>query len=113
MPYTAFHGGRMHKARIPLVCVGLAAVTLAVYAPVRHYGFVAFDDAQYIVNNPHVVSGLTWRGVGWAFTTGYASNWHPLTWVSHMADAQAFGISGPQHHTINVLLHLLNALLLF
>jgi len=42
--------------------------------------------------NPHVLSGLTWSNFEWAFQAGYASNWHPLTWISHLLDVQLLGL---------------------
>src|SRR5215831_16367983 len=83
----------------------LAAITLSAYAPVTHYGFVNYDDPQYITQNPNVTSGLTRQGVKWAFTTGYQANWHPLTWLSHMLDVQFFGANAGLHHLSSVLFH--------
>jgi protein O-mannosyl-transferase len=96
-----------------LVCLLLLAATLAVYSQVRQYGFVNFDDPYYVVNNSHVQAGLTAGGVAWAFTTFDTANWFPLTWLSHMADYQLFGLDSGWHHLSNVLLHALAALLLF
>ncbi len=78
-----------------------------------HNGFVNLDDHQYIVDNPHVVSGLTSTNIVWAFKSGEASNWHPLTWISHMADCQMFGLNPARHHLVNLLFHIANTLLLF
>jgi hypothetical protein len=75
--------------------------------------FVRFDDPDYVTKNPQVAAGLTWAGIKWAMTTGHASNWHPLTWLSHMVDVQLFGVSSGPHHLMNLLLHTLNAVLLF
>jgi len=93
--------------------LGLVAVTVAVYAPVRQYGFHGFDDPEYVSENSYVLRGLTWDGVRWAFTTGYFANWHPLTWLSHMLDVQIYGLHAPGHHATNVLFHIANTLLLF
>jgi tetratricopeptide (TPR) repeat protein len=90
----------------------LLVITLFAYAPVRHYGFISFDDPQYIANNPNVTAGLTWHGVKWAFTTGYQANWHPLTWLSHMLDIQLFGANPGAHHRTNLVFHIANTLLL-
>ncbi|MBI4465355.1 MAG: tetratricopeptide repeat protein [Acidobacteria bacterium] len=95
------------------VSLALIAANLVVYAPVRHYDFVNFDDLYYVIENPHVTAGLTWSGVWWAFTTGAVSNWHPLTWLSHMLDVQLFGMNAGAHHLTNVLLHIANSILLF
>jgi len=99
--------------RIWLVCIGLAAATLAIYAQVVTFEFVTWDDPTYIYENPHIAQGLTMASVKWAFTSGYASNWHPLTWISHMVDVQLFGLQHPGgHHLVSVLMHVGNVLLL-
>lgn len=95
------------------VCFALAIGTFILYLPVTHNGFINFDDDAYITNNPHVVDGLTWQGIIWAFKTTYAANWHPLTWISHMVDCQLFGLNAGDHHLVNVLFHTANTLLLF
>ena len=93
--------------------LAILAFVAFVYAPVRNHAFVNFDDTQYVSENPNVSGGLTARAVAWAFTTGYAGNWHPLTWLSHMLDVQLFGLDAGAHHVTSVLLHAANALLLF
>jgi tetratricopeptide (TPR) repeat protein len=87
--------------------------TLAVYLPAAHHGFTLYDDSDYVTDNPMVENGLTWAGVKWAFTTGHASNWHPLTWISHMADCQLAGLNPSVPHCVNILFHAANAVLLF
>ena len=94
-----------------VVCVSIA--TAVAYLPVRHAQFVKFDDPDYVTNNPVVQEGLTWAGVAWAFTTTRASNWHPVTWLSHMADCSLFGVDPMGPHLVNVGLHIANAALLF
>jgi tetratricopeptide (TPR) repeat protein len=97
-----------------LILGGLLIVAvLLLYNPVVHHKFVNFDDNNYVTANAHVQSGLTLQNVAWAFSTIEASNWHPLTWLSHMADCQLFGLNPTGHHYTNVLLHTINALLLF
>src|SRR5204863_174243 len=71
------------------------------------------DDPDYVTNNPHALSGLRWQDVEWAFRTGYASNWHPLTWISHQLDAQLFGMKPGGHHLTSLVFHIANSLLLF
>ncbi len=100
------------RTRVTIAIV-LATVTLLVYLPVLRNGFVNYDDPDYILNNPHVKAGLTWSGIAWAFQSTEADNWHPLTWISHMADCQIFGLNPAGHHLVNVLLHAANTLLLF
>jgi tetratricopeptide (TPR) repeat protein len=96
-----------------LLAFGLVAVTLAVYAQVMNHHFIILDDNRYIRENPIVNRGLTLTGIAWAFTTFYAANWHPLTWLSHMLDSQIFGLNAGGHLLVNALIHASNALLLF
>jgi tetratricopeptide (TPR) repeat protein len=95
------------------VCVLLALSVFFVFGRTYGYGFVNFDDDSYFSANYHVKAGLTWKGTLWAFQTGYASNWHPLTWLSLMLDAQIFGTGPAGPHLTNVILHAANAGLLF
>jgi protein O-mannosyl-transferase len=86
---------------------------MALYWPATRYKFVALDDDQYVYDNPWVSHGLDWSTTKWAWTSTFAANWHPLTWLSHLLDTSIYGpLPGGPHFT-NVLLHALNALLLF
>jgi hypothetical protein len=96
-----------------MICLALGLGTLAVYAPVRHYDFVNYDDDDYIIQNAHVFDGLTAENVAWAFSRFYAGNWHPLTWLSHMLDVRCYGLNPGGHHVTNVVFHAANAILLF
>jgi len=95
------------------VCLLIAALTLLCYWPVRSHQFVSFDDDHYLFDSGYVSKGLTWSGVTWALQTGYFSNWHPLTWLSYMLDAQIYGMSPGGFHVTNLLFHISNSLLLF
>ena len=95
------------------VCLFLALITFALYWPVRHFEFNNYDDAQYVTENPHVRNGLTGAAIKWAFQSGYAANWHPLTWLSHLLDIEFFGLNAGGHHFTNLLLHVAGTVLLF
>jgi protein O-mannosyl-transferase len=99
--------------RTAVVCVLLGLGTIALYAPALTFNFVNYEDQLYVVNNPHVNHGLTAGGLGWAFQAGYAGNWHPLTWMSHMLDVHLFGMRAGAQHATNLLLHSINSVLLF
>lgn len=96
-----------------LIAVALAVITLVVYGQVINHQFISLDDDLYISNNPIVLKGLTVEGIKWAFTTFHASNWHPLTWLSHMLDIQLFGLVAGRHLFVNVLLHIFNTVLVY
>jgi tetratricopeptide (TPR) repeat protein len=91
----------------------LVLVTAAVYLPTAWHRFGSLDDVDYITSNQIVQHGLTWDGLGWAFTTTTHANWHPLTWLSHMVDCQLFGPWAGGHHLMSLALHLAAAVLLF
>jgi tetratricopeptide (TPR) repeat protein len=96
-----------------LIALGLAGLLIVTYAPVYKYGFLRFDDTQYVSENPYIVRGLNGQTIAWAFTSGYAANWHPLTWISHAIDVQLYGLNAGPHHATNVALHAANTILLF
>jgi protein O-mannosyl-transferase len=95
-----------------LIYLALLLATFAVYAQVRNFDFVNYDDGDFITDNLNVRQGLTAQGLEWALTSGYEGNWVPLTWVSHMLDCQFFGLDSGWHHLHNVLLHALAAVML-
>ena len=107
--------GQRAKSRITdlLVCVGLVAVTWAVFGQTLAHDFVNFDDHVYVYENPLVIRGLSTEGIIGAFTHTHARNWHPLTTLSHMLDCQLYGLKAGGHHLTNVILHTISVLLLF
>lgn len=96
-----------------LVCLLLLTAVFTVYSQVAGHEFVRYDVDSYILRNHHVRTGLTRENIAWAFTATRASNWHPLTWISHMADCELFGLDSGKHHLVNVAFHMANMLLLF
>jgi protein O-mannosyl-transferase len=99
--------------RTVLISTALAAATVAALWPLWRNQFIRYDDLQYIVENPNVLTGLSWANIKWAFGNAYAANWHPLTWISHMTDVQLFGLRPGWHHLMSLALHTANAVLLF
>jgi protein O-mannosyl-transferase len=91
----------------------LILASLALYNSVGSHPFINYDDDRYISDNAHVKFGLSWESVKWAFTGYDESNWHPVTWLSHMLDCNLFQLNPAGHHYMNALLHALNVALLF
>src|SRR5271156_704375 len=103
-----------HGKNLPIVLsVLLGSVTIALYSPVIGHSFVVFDDRDYVTANPYVHGALSWSTIKWAFTATAAANWHPLTWLSHALDYQLFALNPAGHHLDSLLIHALNAVLLF
>jgi tetratricopeptide (TPR) repeat protein len=100
--------------RLPLVLSFILFLgTLVLYFPAFDSAFVNYDDPAYVTANSHVLQGLSWKNIAWASTATVEANWHPLTWISHMADVQLFGANPRGHHGVSVFLHALNVVLLF
>ncbi len=95
------------------ICVVLAAAVLIVYWQVQHHDFIDFDDNMYLIENTHLQSGLSCKGLTWAFTTTHTTNWHPLTWLSLMFDYELYGLNPAGYHWTNTIFHLVSTILLF
>jgi Flp pilus assembly protein TadD len=91
----------------------LAIAVFSVYLQTRRFEFLRYDDPEFVVNNLHIRGGLTPASIAWAFTTGYAANWFPLTWLSYMLGINLYGLASGWHHLTNVLLHAISTILLF
>jgi tetratricopeptide (TPR) repeat protein len=103
----------LNKHSYLLICLLLILVTFAAFSQVLSYGFIDYDDNDYVTENPHVKAGLTKDSTVWAFTAGHSGNWHPLTWMSHMLDCQLFGTEAGWHHLTSLVIHIINTVLLF
>ena len=87
--------------------------TILVFAPVRNYDFINYDDNTFVYENPHVTGGFTAEGMSWAFTKADIDYWRPLSWVTHMLDVELYGLKAGGHHVTNVLFHALATCMLF
>jgi protein O-mannosyl-transferase len=91
----------------------IITVTAAAYWQLQKFDFINYDDNEYVFDNPHVKEGIKLNSIAWAFTNSHSSNWHPLTWLSHMLDWQMFGLWAGGHHLTSLFLHIVNSMLLF
>jgi Flp pilus assembly protein TadD len=101
------------KPLVIFIHIILILSVFLIYYQVRNFAFQDYDDVHYVSENNHVLGGLTTANIVWAFTTGHASNWHPLTWLSLMLDCKFLGPNPGLIHLENMFLHLANTLLLF
>src|SRR6266513_1274679 len=106
------HTKRLERPDL-LILLALGTITFGIYIQVIGHQFITLDDPTYIRENPMVNRGVTRAGLAWAVTTFYATNWHPLTWISHMLDCQFFGTNAGRHLLVNALIHVANTLLVF
>lgn len=96
-----------------MIALSLIIAGLLLFSRTATNSFISLDDPDYITENSVVQKGLSKEGIIWAFTTTYANNWHPMTWLSHMLDVQLFGLSPGWHHIVSALLHAVNTVILF
>jgi tetratricopeptide (TPR) repeat protein len=96
-----------------VVAAGLILLNLFIYASVRHFELVNWDDSTYVTENPTVLGGLSWSSAWWAMTTGHSPYWHPMTWLSHLLDVTLFGTDAGAYHVTNMVLHTANTVLIF
>ena len=96
-----------------LAALLLLAIVVGTFAQVRSFEFLNFDDPEYVVNNQFVNSGLSYANIKRAFLETHGAHWHPLTWISHMADCELFGVTPGPHHLVNLAFHSMSVLLLF
>lgn len=106
--------GRL-KCRVFLCCVLIFSLSVALYVQTRSFDFVEYDDQIYVYQNPQVMKGLCGPSFAWAFRDSVvtSSNWHPLTFLSLMADVSVFGVTPGTMHLHNAVLHGVDAVLLF
>jgi tetratricopeptide (TPR) repeat protein len=88
----------------------VSLATLSLYLVALRHEFVIWDDPEYVLNN-YQIRSLDWAFLRWAFSTFYASNWHPLTWISHALDYAVWGLNPFGHHLTNIVLHAANTFL--
>jgi protein O-mannosyl-transferase len=101
------------KQRNVVFCFLLAIATITLYIPVLGHAFLVLDDRDYVTANWHIHEGVSWNTLKWTFKSLSAANWHPLTWLSHALDYQLFALNPAGHHFDSVVVHALNAVLLF
>jgi tetratricopeptide (TPR) repeat protein len=87
--------------------------TILMYNPALHGDFVNYDDPDYVTNNPHILHGLSRTSIRWAFSAVSLGHWHPITLLSHMADVELFKLNPRGHHLTSVVIHAINAVLIF
>jgi len=106
-------GRRDQHWQVPAVCLGLAAITFAVFGQTAGFGFVNYDDNVFVYENTIVAGGLSLKGLAWVFTHADCGLYHPLTMLSLMGDYQLYGLHAGGYHFTNVLLHTASVILLF
>jgi tetratricopeptide (TPR) repeat protein len=120
MPPSTGTGSSIESTRVhgllksPLsACFVIAVLTISLYSPVLHYGFINYDDEDYVARNANVQKGVKWQTLRWAVMSTEQANWHPLTWLSHALDCEFFGLDSGAHHGSNIIWHAVNSSLLF
>ena len=113
MEKTSIGNTRFTVTSRAVVCLVLALITIVAYWQVYRFDFVNYDDDRYVFQNSYVNTGLKSENIVWAFKTMHTSNWHPVTWISLMVDAQVFGLNAGGYHVVNLIFHVLNTILIY
>jgi protein O-mannosyl-transferase len=101
------------RLKLGLICLFLVVISWIVYGQILGHDFINYDDEQYVTENAHVLNGLNWADLKWAFTTGHTGYSHPITWLSIQLDAQLYGTWAGGHHLTSLIIHCINAVLVF
>src|SRR6476620_3876662 len=101
------------RVKLGFVCLFLVVLVWLPYAQILWHDFINYDDNEYVRANVHVLNGLNWPDVKWAFTTGHTGYSHPVTWLTHQLDCQLYGGWAGGHHLTSVVIHSINSILLF
>src|SRR5260221_2540922 len=91
----------------------LGSLAFVVFSRALGYGFVNYDDPQYVYQNPHILSGLNGSSLKYALTTCDIGTWAPLTWLSYECDSSLLGVRPSSYHTTNLVLNCLAGAMLF
>jgi hypothetical protein len=103
--------GLRHVKLLYAILIGL--LVFAVYYPAAANDFVMFDDDINIYNNP-MLGELSLERIKWAFADSfYMPRYMPLGWISLMAIFEFGGLNPAAYHTVNIVVHALNAALVF
>ena len=113
LPVRSHSPAQSERVKAGLVCVLLVILVWIVFGQTLGHEFINYDDEQYVTENAHVLNGLNWSDVKWAFTTGHTGYSHPVTWLTHQLDCQLYGTWAGGHHLTSLIIHSVNVLLLF
>jgi cytochrome c-type biogenesis protein CcmH/NrfG len=106
-------GATRGAARTALAAALTVAAVAVAHGAAVHNDFVTLDDGDYIYENAHVRSGLSLESATWAFRVRQEHTYfHPVTWLSLMAEADLFGVAPRAFHAVSVALHAASAVLL-
>jgi len=79
------------------------------FLQVHGFSFLNYDDPLHISSQSTVLSGLNTEGISWSVSATPSNLWHPLTWMSYMAEVTFLGGGADSpgvHHVGNLVLHL-------
>lgn len=101
------------------IAIAVLALTVFAYWPAFRAGYI-WDDDSYVTENPAVqaadglsdIWGLTREPVHGALVSN-TPQYYPLVFTSFWLEHRAWGLDPTGYHVVNVILHVLNALLVF
>ena len=87
----------------------IAALVLVAYLPALQAGYI-WDDDWYLTANPHVQSP---DGLSRIWVPGYTPQYYPLVFTSFWIEHALWDMEPAGYHLVNILLHAVNALLVW
>src|SRR4051812_24752219 len=103
----------MRLSKALLLACSIFAATLAIFHSITSADFLQWDDDINIYGNRHI-QGLTAENWNWIWTdTSYVRRYMPLGWLGWAIQYQLFGMHPWSWHFGNIVLHSLNAALVF
>ncbi|MBI1846220.1 MAG: tetratricopeptide repeat protein [Candidatus Rokubacteria bacterium] len=92
--------------------VALTVVTFLAFSETLWHGFVEWDDRINFLDNQDF-RGLGWRNIRWMFSTVLMGHYIPLTWLTFGLDYTLWGMKPMGYHLWSVVLHAVNAALMY
>jgi hypothetical protein len=99
------------RYKVPLFYLLIILLTTLAYYQTIGHDFVNFDDPLQLTKNEHVLRGLTWENLIWAFSL--ESQCSPLTFLTYTLCNSICGLNPHAFHGMSLVLHIINCLLLF
>jgi tetratricopeptide (TPR) repeat protein len=107
-PLAGTEATNRHRALLGAALI--FALTLIVYIPAMRAGFI-WDDETYVERN--TLLQLGWEGLERIWTPRETPQYYPVVFTMFWLEHQVWGYAPQGYHVVNVILHALNALLVW
>ncbi|MFH1191697.1 MAG: tetratricopeptide repeat protein [Candidatus Omnitrophota bacterium] len=102
----------LKKNKIFVFAILILGISFISFLPSLSNGFIGGDDFNYVVRNP-MIRDLSSSGIKNIFSSVHLGLYKPLTMLTFALEYHFFKLDPWIYHLTNIILHLLNALLVF